>query len=91
MPIEVHDITDLKPGDIYEDCAYHPCLCVFVNIEDDDIQGISLVDGTYPRSCSVKNCGVRKLTVEEAWRWRAAGPEDVEMNVKRRWWDTEVW
>ena len=91
MPTEVLAVTDLKPGDIYEDCFYHPCLCVFVSLEDDEIQGISLVDGTYPRSCSVEHCGVRKLTVDEAWRWRVAGPEGDEVEVERRWWETKGW
>lgn len=55
------------PGDLYEDCAGHPCLCVGINVADDDIWGISLIDGSSPRSCSLANCGVRKLGVEEAW------------------------
>ena len=36
------------PGDIYEDSAFHPCLCIEAN--KDDIWGISLIDGSYPRS-----------------------------------------
>jgi hypothetical protein len=54
---------DLAVGDIYEDCACHPVLCTAVDYENDDISGISLVDGSYPRSCSLRHCGVRKLTV----------------------------
>ena len=87
MATEVHDVTDLKPGDIYEDCAYHPCLCVFVGPEDDDeVLGMSLIDGTHPRSCSVQHCGIRKLTIDEAWRWRRFGPEGVEIEPEFRWW-----
>ena len=37
----------LEVGDIYEDCAYHPVLCVSVDYEQDDVSGISLLDGTY--------------------------------------------
>ena len=55
------------PGDIYEDCADHPCLCIGIDVDDDNIWGISLIDGSYPRSCSLDHCGVRKLTVEQAW------------------------
>ena len=56
-----------QPGDIYEDSAMHPCLCVEADYGDDEIWGISLVDGSYPRSCSLSHSGVRKLTVQEAW------------------------
>lgn len=56
-----------NPGDIYEDVFYHPCLCVHASVEDDEIWGISLIDGTYPRACSLAHNDIRKLTVEEAW------------------------
>lgn len=54
----------IKVGDIYEDCAYHPVKCT--NSKGDDIEGISMVDGSSPRSCSIKNCGIIKLSEEEA-------------------------
>lgn len=80
----------LVVGDIYEDCAYHPVLCISVDYENDDISGISLIDGSYPRSCSLRHCGVRKLTVEEAWQIRRKGPSDPEaretISSERRWW-----
>lgn len=62
------------PGDLYEDCAYHPCLCVGVVDNDDEegIWGISLIDGSYPRKCSLYHCGVRKLTIDEAWEIKRA-------------------
>jgi len=49
---------------IYEDCTYHPCLCT--QIEGDDIEGISLIDGSVPRNCSLAHCGPMVLTVPEA-------------------------
>jgi hypothetical protein len=58
------------PGDIYEDCAYHPVLCTHVSYADDEIIGISLVDGSAPRSCSLRHCGVRKLSIAEALELR---------------------
>lgn len=60
----------IQPGDIYEDCAYHPCLCFGIGEEDGDITvwGISLIDGSQPRSCSLNHCGVNKMTLEEAWQ-----------------------
>jgi len=80
----------LEIGDIYEDCGYHPVVCVSVDYEKDDISGISLIDGSYPRSCSLRHCGVRKLTVEEAWDIRRNGPTEAEVREKfspeRRWW-----
>lgn len=51
-------------GDFYEDCAGHTCLCTLS--EGDDIEGISLIDGTEPRSCSLKSCCPPKLTALEA-------------------------
>ncbi|OWQ84177.1 hypothetical protein CDN98_19495 [Roseateles terrae] len=84
------DRPALSVGDIYEDCAFHPVLCVSVDYEQDDISGISLIDGTYPRSCSLRHCGVRKLSVEEAWEIRRTGPADPKVREKlsaeRRWW-----
>ncbi|MDX1535278.1 MAG: hypothetical protein R3346_00750 [Candidatus Spechtbacterales bacterium] len=58
-----------KPGDIYLDCFNHPVLCTEA-IDDDfggmDLVGISLLDGSAPRSCSTRHCSVLKITVEEA-------------------------
>ena len=54
----------IEPGDIYEDCAFHPVWCTWV--DEDEIRGISLLDGTEPRSCSLAHCGPIKLTVHEA-------------------------
>jgi hypothetical protein len=58
----------IQAGDIYEDSARHPCLCIEVDYENDEIWGISLVDGSHPRACSLLSSGVRKMTVEEAWK-----------------------
>jgi hypothetical protein len=80
----------LKPGDIYEDCAYHPVVCVGVDYKDDDIWGVSLIDGTHPRSCSLIHCGVVKLTIEEAWRIKQRGPPSPadrrRIPREKRWW-----
>lgn len=80
----------MKPGDIYEDCNYHPVLCIDIDYEADDIWGISLIDGSSPRSCSLLHCGVVKLTPEEAWKIKTEGPLDPavreEIPVEKRWW-----
>jgi hypothetical protein len=84
MPQLVQSVADLQPGDLYEDSAYHPCLCVA--IENMEVMGISLVDGSYPRADDIGASGVRKLTVEEAWQWRLHGPCDAEVSTENRWW-----
>ena len=80
----------LKPGDLYEDCAYHPVLCLGVDYRRDEIWKISLVDGSYPRSCSLIFCGVRRITPKEAWSLRLKGPADAKdrarIKPERRWW-----
>ncbi|PZS26637.1 MAG: hypothetical protein DLM59_17930 [Pseudonocardiales bacterium] len=63
---------EIRPGDIYEDCAFHPVLCTHVG--DDEIQGISLIDATGPRSCSTKHCGVFKLSIADVRAARADWP-----------------
>lgn len=91
MPTHVVKLGDLRPGDIYEDCMYHPCLCTRVIDEGDmAIEGISLVDGSYPRGCGVPGCEVRKLTLEEAMQWKFQGPADAELDEDHRWWDRRV-
>ena len=71
-------VLRLKPGDLFEDCAYHPVLCLGVNYKTDEIWGVSLIDGSDPRACSLLHCGVRKLTAKEAWRIKMKGPSDRE-------------
>jgi hypothetical protein len=92
MPIEIRSIDEIEPGDYYEDCAFHPCLCVSKGMGM--VDGISLVDGSFPRNCGVPQCGVRKLTVEEAIRWRLFGPPDVppelEMKDEQKYWLKEL-
>ncbi len=54
----------VEPGMIYEDCAFHPVLCTHVH-DDDSISGISLIDGSAPRNCSLTHCGVELLTIDQ--------------------------
>lgn len=56
----------ILPGDMYEDCDYHPVLCTSSSIEEDHVEGISLIDGSMPRSCSYVHCDVQRLSVAEA-------------------------
>lgn len=43
MSTDVLAESDIRPGDFYEDCAYHPCLCI--RVFEDEVSGISLADG----------------------------------------------
>jgi hypothetical protein len=85
MPQNLTISTSIAVGDFYEDCAYHPCVCVESDGENDTICGISLVDGSYPRSCSFVHCGVRKLTLEEALHWKFFGPPGIELEASLDW------
>lgn len=88
----------MKPGDIYEDCAYHPVLCT--HIDGDDIEGISLIDGSSPRCCSIKYCAVRPMSLEEAIQVKEYGPSQEKKDhmaalaktgwIFKKWWtDTD--
>ena len=49
---------EIRPGDIYEDCRYHPMVCIS-NIED-NLTGVSMVTGAIG-CCSQSSCGVIKF------------------------------
>jgi hypothetical protein len=66
----------VKVGDIYWDCAYHPVLCTEscrvknrrLFSYNHDVAGVSLFDGSRPRSCSIEHCGVIALNADQvAW------------------------
>ena len=84
MPTIVVNAADIAAGDLYEDPFYHPCLCIAV--ENKEVTGISLVDGSYPRAADIGVSDVRKLTVQEAWHWRRFGPSDRDVPPQHRWW-----
>lgn len=71
----------ILPGDIYEDCDTHPVLCTSSSIEEDTVEGISLIDGSIPHSCSYVHCDVLRLSVAEAVHlrqlWDDLFPKDV--------------
>ncbi|UBU13394.1 hypothetical protein [Nonomuraea gerenzanensis] len=62
----------IRPGDIYEDCSFHPVLCTFN--DGDQIGGISLIDASMPRACSVGSCGVIRLSIEDVVAARTDWP-----------------
>ncbi|MEV6139691.1 hypothetical protein AB0L63_27325 [Nocardia sp. NPDC051990] len=64
---------EIRPGDIYEDCHFHPVLCTYIN-DGDEIGGISLIDATSPRACSLSHCAVIKLSIDDVIAARADWP-----------------
>ena len=83
-----------RPGDYYEDCSFHPCLCIAVDGLG-GISGISLIDGSSPRSCDIAHCGVRKLTLDEVMLWKRKGPQNLDhpwtpLPDKQWWWPRPV-
>jgi hypothetical protein len=65
--------TEFHPGDIYEDCSFHPVLCTYID-DGDEIGGISLIDASAPRACSLSGCAVVKLTITDVLEARADWP-----------------
>lgn len=81
IPPRANRIGDIKPGDLFEDCRYHPCVCLSVDDGDGDgdgdgVRGVSLIDGS-GIGCSVWHCGLRILAPAVADLWRKAGPVEV--------------
>jgi hypothetical protein len=73
MPKKVRQPGEIRPGDVFEDCRFHPCCCYDISEDGTHIFGISLINGS-TWQCCISDCGVRKLTPEEAWRWKSEGP-----------------
>jgi len=86
MPSRIASYEGIGVGEVFEDCAYHPCLCVKIDAENDEIVGVSLIDGSFPRCCSIKHCGIRKLSIAEALEWKVKGPKDVKIEPHKKWW-----
>jgi hypothetical protein len=64
--------AEIKPGEIYEDCSFHPVLCLYN--DGDQIHGVSLIDASAPRACSIGHCAVVKLSVDDVIAARADWP-----------------
>jgi hypothetical protein len=80
----------VRMGDFYEDCRYHPMLCVWR--DDDMLTGVSLVDGKIG-CCSASHCGVQKLDKYDAVYLRLCGPlrgwpvgEKCPWPKEQQWW-----
>jgi hypothetical protein len=94
MARRVNKPGDIRPGDFFEDCAYHPCLCTSAGFTSkrefrkDDVEGISLVDGRIV-NCSIRHCGLRKLTLKEAIAWKLSGPKRIPQEIEKKWWKSD--
>lgn len=77
MPLRVNGPSEVVPGDIYEDGFFHPCVCIGID-DSGCVWGISLIDGSYPRSADAYLGGVRRLSPQEAWEWKMKGPEAIQ-------------
>ncbi|MER6377966.1 hypothetical protein ABT255_59370 [Streptomyces mirabilis] len=73
--------NDIQVGDIYEDCSIHPVLCTAVDeVEGVVLSGVSLIDGTFPRSCDDLHCGPIRIRVEDVM----AIKQDLNGYARRR-------
>ena len=88
MPKRIKSEKEIRAGDFFEDCAFHPCLCISVGADGSpaSVDAISLVNGNL-KSCSARHCGLRLLTVKEAIHWKLRGPKDQKLKPKERWWE----
>ncbi|MGW5780883.1 hypothetical protein [Streptomyces sp. NPDC003863] len=71
----------IQVGDIYEDCSFHPVLCTAVDdVAGVALSGISLIDGSFPRSCDALHCGPIRIRVEDV----VAIKRDLDGYARRR-------
>ncbi len=89
--LQAYKRLNIKVGDIFESCNYHPVLCLGVDYKADEIWGISLIDGTHPQCCSLVHCGIKRLSPKQAWKIKTHGPLDLEVrdsfSIENRWWN----
>ena len=83
----MHNETIL-PGDYYEDVFFHPCLCT--STDGESVSGISLIDGSAPRTSDLRLGNIRKLTLDQVMLWKESGPQELDEPwvpwPDRQWW-----
>lgn len=72
---------EIRVGDLYTDCSGFPLKCTLS--KGDDLEGISLIDGSGPRCCSRYNCGPEKISEEKANQLVEAFNKDGERGLMR--------
>ena len=85
MATRIDKPGQLEVGEYYEACNFHPCLCMTIDEAKVHVEGISLVNGVI-YSCNVRHCGLRKLTVKEAIKWKTDGPQEIDREIDDKWW-----
>ncbi|NGO75745.1 hypothetical protein G6045_08665 [Streptomyces sp. YC504] len=79
--IDLRNPAGIRAGDVYEDCSFHPVLCTEIDDDGDAVlSGISLIDGSFPRSCDARYCSPIRIPVEEVMTIK----RDLEGYVRRR-------
>jgi hypothetical protein len=79
--VDPRNPASIRVGDIYEDCSFHPVLCTEIDAKDDVVlSGISLIDGTFPRSCDGKYCAPIPIRIEDVMTIRS----DLDAYRKKR-------
>ncbi|HEX2756229.1 MAG TPA: hypothetical protein VHM48_12235 [Candidatus Limnocylindrales bacterium] len=78
------DTNRVQPGDFYEDCRYHPVICIEADYseEGDELRGISLVDGGIG-SCSPRHCGPVKMSAAETIERRVNWDQFSHVEIPR--------
>ncbi|MHA4819577.1 hypothetical protein ACXZ65_35075 [Streptomyces aculeolatus] len=71
--------AEIGVGDVYEDCAFHLVLCTHIVDEGGghSLAGISLIDGSAPRSCDPRHCGPVRIPMEQVMAIKRNWPEYV--------------
>jgi hypothetical protein len=61
-------LKELKTKKHFEDCSFHPCVITTISINNDHIEGASLVTDSSLSACSLSHCGVVFFSEAEAIR-----------------------
>lgn len=69
-----------KPGAIFQSCSLHPCKITKFDLENDDIEGVSILDGRED-SCSLSHCGVYLMEQHEIDQYVEAWNRDGERGI----------
>lgn len=67
----------IRPGDIYENCNYHPMACVENNYGE--LTGVSLIDGRVG-CCSMFHCGPFKMSLDDGIKIAREWPNSGSSN-----------
>jgi hypothetical protein len=81
----------IEPGQLYMDRKYHPCVCI--EASKFHVWGVSLVDGSTPRTCDSRDGTILNLSAQEAYLLRTAGPHAIgipnPIPDDQAWWPVE--